>query len=195
MLIFWGGVSTPGGVKFDKDNVLAIIIAGPHPVGSFHNPQGGNTMAERSLVPAKDIEVKTTQIEVNRGVEFRSLPAPRPDLAGLRLTPLTGGPIYLVNPEGYLQWIPNPTTYNNLFIDWNGVQRVDIATMPIGPALSDGAVLAKGSGSAAVFLVSDGVKRWVTSPNAMEKYHFNWQHVYVIPQILVDSIHPGSNWA
>jgi hypothetical protein len=152
-------------------------------------------MAERNFVPAKEIEVKTPTVEVARGVEPRSLPAPRPDLAGLRLTPLTGGPIYLVNPEGYLQWIPNPNTYNNLFVDWNGVERVDIATMPIGTALSDGAVLAKGNASNAVYLVSNGKKRWITSPNAMEKYHFNWKHIFVIPQILVDSLPTGSNWS
>lgn len=150
---------------------------------------------EKNLVPAKEIEEKTTQIEVIRGVTPASFLSPRPDLAGLRLTPLTGGPIYLVNPEGFLQWIPNPSTYNNLFRDWNGVHRVDIATMPIGTALSNGAVLAKGNDSVAVYIISNGKKRWITNPSAMDKYHFNWSHVYVVPQILVNSIPTGNHWS
>ncbi len=149
----------------------------------------------KNLVPAKEIEVKTEPVEVTKGIAPEGLVSPRPDLAGLRLTPLTGGPIYLVNPEGLLQWIPNPNTYNNLFRDWNGVYRVDTATMPIGTALSDGAILVKGNASAAVYLVSNSRKRWITSPAAMDKYYFNWNHVYVVPQILVNSILTGNNWS
>lgn len=150
---------------------------------------------KKNLVSASEIEVKTTQIEVTRGIAQASSLSARPDLAGLRLTPLTGGPIYLVNPEGLLQWIPNPNTYNNLFKDWNGVYRVDTATLPIGTALSDGAVLAKGNASNAVYIVSNGKKRWITSPDAMNKYYFNWSHVYVVPQILINSIPTGSSWS
>lgn len=150
---------------------------------------------EKNLVPATEIAVETMQMEVTRGIAPESFLAPRPDLSGLRLTPLTGGPIYLVNPEGLLQWIPNSATYNNLFRDWNGVYRVDIAGMTIGTALSDGAVLAKGHLSGAVYLVSNGKKRWITSPAAMNKYYFNWNHIYVVPQILINSIPTGSNWS
>ena len=152
-------------------------------------------MNEKNLVPVKEIEVKTKLIEVTRGLAPASLSAPRPDLAGLRLMHLTGPAIYLVNPEGLLQWIPNPDTYNNLFRDWNGVYRVDIATMAIGTALSNGAVLAKGNTSNAVYLVSNGKKRWITSPAVMDKYYFNWNHVYVVPQVLIDSIPTGNYWS
>lgn len=150
---------------------------------------------EKNLVPAKDIEVKTTQVELKTGMTGPSFASPRPDLAGLRLTPLTGGPIYVVNPEGYLQWIPNPATYNNLFRNWNGVYKVDIANYAIGAALSDGAILARGNASAAVFLVSNGMKRWITSPAAMDKYNFNWNTVYVVPQVLVNFIWSGASWS
>lgn len=148
---------------------------------------------EKNLVPAKELEVKTTPIEVTRGITPESLGVPRPDLSGLRLTPLTGGPVYLVNPEGILQWIPNPATYNNLFRDWNGIYRVDIANMSIGSALSDGAVLAKGNASSGVYLVSNGRKRWITSPAVMDKYYFAWNHIYVVPQVLINAIPTGAN--
>jgi hypothetical protein len=154
-----------------------------------------NEKNEKNLVPAEEIEVKSVQMEVTTGIAPASLLAPRTDLAGLRVTPLTGGPIYVVSPEGYLQWIPNPATYSNLFRDWNGVHRVDTATLPIGNTLSDGAVLAKGNASDAVYLVSNGRKRWITSPSVMDKYHFNWSRVYVVPQVLINSIPTGNNWS
>lgn len=159
------------------------------------NTVDAKELKDKNTVDAKEIEVKTAPIEVVRGVEPNRFIPPRPDLSGLRLTPLTGGPIYLVNPEGLLQWIPNPPTYNNLFRDWNGVVKIDTATLPIGAALSDGAVLAKGNASSAVYVISNGVKRWVTSPAAMDKYYFNWSHVFVVPQILINSIPTGSNWS
>ena len=149
----------------------------------------------KNLVLAKDIETKTPQVEVTRGIAAASFIGARPDLSGLRLTPLAGGPIYLVNPEGYLQWIPNPATYNNLFKDWNGVIKTDTASLPIGSSLSDGAVLAKGNASGAVYLISNGLKRWITSPSAFDKYYFNWNHIYVVPQILINSIPTGANWS
>lgn len=149
----------------------------------------------KELVPAAEIATTTVPFEVTRGVAPKAVPVARPDLAGMRLMPLAGGPIYLVNPEGMLQWIPNPATYNNLFRDWNGVFRVDIANMAIGSALSDGAVLAKGHASSAVYVISNGKKRWVTSPAAMDKYHFNWNHVYVVPQVLINGIPTGASWS
>ena len=119
---------------------------------------------------------------------------PRPDLAGARLWPLVGPNVYLVNPEGFLQLVPDPATYNNLFIDWNGITRTDIANIALGPPLSSGAMLAKGDSSPTVWVISNGVKRGVTSPEVMTKYYFNWNHVMTVPQILIDSIPSGSPW-
>jgi len=154
-----------------------------------------HTLSTITLVPSKDIEVKTALQEVSRGILLKDFVSPRPDLAGLRLTPLTGGPIYLVNPEGLLQWIPNPETYNNLFKDWDGVQKIDTASLPIATALTNGAVLTRGNGSNPVYIVTNGKKRWITSPAVMDKYHFEWNHIFVVPQTLVDAIPTGGNWS
>lgn len=147
------------------------------------------------LVSADEIQQRTAPVELATGFSPENLGNPRPDLAGARLMPLVGNAIYLVNPEGYLQWIPNPATYNNLFRDWNGVQRTDIAGIAVGSPLSDGALLAKGNLSGAVYIVSNGIKRWITSPDAFNKYYFNWNSIYVVPQILVDEIPAGNNWS
>jgi hypothetical protein len=152
-------------------------------------------MTGKTIVPSEEIAVRTDPIEVASGLNIENFSLARPDLAGLRVTSLTRGPIYLVNPEGLLQWVPNPPTYNNLFRDWNGVISLDTAPLSIGTALSDGAILAKGHVSAPVYIISNGKKRWITSPAAMDKYYFAWERIYVVPQVLIDSIPTGNSWS
>ena len=121
---------------------------------------------------------------------------PRPDLSGLRVKAPNAAPIYLIDPEGYRRWIPDPTTYDNLFRDWNGVVvALDVSSVPERPALSRGSVLVRGNGQAPVYLVSNGIKRWITSPAAMDKYYFAWNRIQVLPPVVVDSIPTGGAWS
>jgi hypothetical protein len=121
---------------------------------------------------------------------------PRPDLAGLRVKAPNAAPIYLIDPEGYRRWIPDPTTYDNLFRDWNGViVALDITSVPERPPLSHGAALVRGNGQAPVYLVSNGIKRWITSPAAMDKYYFDWDKIQVLAPAVVNSIPTGGAWS
>jgi hypothetical protein len=121
---------------------------------------------------------------------------PRPDLAGLRIKAANAAPIYLIDPEGYRRWIPDPVTFDNLFRGWDGVIVVlDIASIAARSNISSGAVLIRGNGRAPVYLVSNGFKRWITSPAAMDKYYFDWNKVQVLPPIVVDSIQTGASWS
>jgi hypothetical protein len=121
---------------------------------------------------------------------------PRPDLAGLRVKAPNAAPIYLIDPEGYRRWIPDPTTYDNLFRDWNGViVALDVTSVPERPALSHGAVLVRGNGQAPVYLVSNGIKRWITSPATMDKYYFDWNKIQVLTPAVVHSIPTGGAWS
>jgi hypothetical protein len=52
-------------------------------------------------------------------------PLPRMDLAGARIAASGNSAIYLVDDDGTARHIPDPTTYNRLFRDWNGVQTVN----------------------------------------------------------------------
>lgn len=149
----------------------------------------------KNHVPAEEIEVKTAPASVTVGLASEAMAIPRPDLSGLRLTPLKGGPVYLVNPEGYLQLIPNPQTYNNLFRDWNNVIKEDLINIAMGAPLTDGAVLAKADNSDAVYIVTNGVKRWVTGPGSMDKYYFKWEAILTVPHVLVDFIPTGQHWS
>src|ERR1700732_1131 len=122
------------------------------------------TINGHATATAAEIQVKTPPPVVQVGIQPH-VTHPRPDLAGLRLKSPTGPQVYLIDPEGYRRWIPNPTTYNHLFRDWNGI-ITDINTIEIAEAapLTDGAVLAVGAGTGPVYLVSNGMKRWITSP-------------------------------
>ena len=151
-------------------------------------------IAEQTTVPADEIEVRTEPLAVKIGMAAGV--APRPDLAGLRLKAPNDATLYLVDPDGFLRSIPNPATYNNLFRDWNGVViSTDIPSISQGLNLTDGAVLVTASGTALVYLVSNGIKRWITSPATMDKYYFNWKTIFSVPHILVDSIPTGSSWS
>ncbi|MEU8581970.1 hypothetical protein [Streptomyces abikoensis] len=115
----------------------------------------------------------------------------RPDLNGLRIKAVNAPNIYLVL-DGKRHWIPNPATYNNLFRDWNGVVSVlDVGGITAGGALSDGAFLGKASGRPEVYLFSNGIKRWITSPAAMDKYYFAWNRIQNLPIEAVNSIPDG----
>lgn len=116
----------------------------------------------------------------------------RPDLNGVRLKGPASPAIYVVI-DGYRRWIPDPATYNNLFRDWNGVIVVsNLPDIAEAEPLTSGAVLARPAGMAPVYLVSNGVKRWITAPSVMDKYYFNWSRVQNLPPNVVNSIPTGS---
>jgi hypothetical protein len=152
-------------------------------------------VANHKTVNASEIEVKTPALITKVGITPQVV-SPRPDLAGLRVKLPNEPAIYLIDPDGYRRWIPNPQTYNNLFRDWNGVViDIDVNEIAAGSPLTDGAVLVIGIGTAPVYLVSNGIKRWITSPATMDKYYFNWQTVFQIPHVVVDSIPTGPSWS
>ena len=152
-------------------------------------------MAQHATAPAKELETKTEPLELRIGIAPAQFATPRPDLSGLRVKLPNHPEVYLIDPEGYRRWIPNPDTYNNLFRGWDGiVVDIDINEIAQAAPLSDGAILARAANAAPVYLVSNGVKRWITSPQVMDKYHFRWDRVYVLPPAVVNLIPTGANW-
>ncbi len=77
-------------------------------------------MAQHATATAKDLEVRTPPLVVKLGATPQAA-VPRPDLSGLRLTAPNNPAVYVVDPQGFLRWIPDPPTYNNLFRDWGSV--------------------------------------------------------------------------
>ena len=120
-------------------------------------------------------------------------PGVRPDLEGFRLRDPVTGEVDLIL-DGTRHWIPNPGTYNNLFRDWNGIVNViDLGAIANGGGLSNGAVLVQTPGQPEVWLVSNGVRRWIESPWAMDRYYFSWYTIQVIPQIVLNAVPIGAN--
>lgn len=113
---------------------------------------------------------------------------------GERVKGSNSDPIYLVL-NGQLSWIPDSTTYNNLFANWNNVVVSDylVDNIPRGPALSVGAVLAKGAASAPVYLITNGKKQWIPDPAVLAKFNFNGGKVVATPQVIIDAIPSGAN--
>jgi hypothetical protein len=159
------------------------------PVSLGVDPPGLKPAVEANLL--KEMEVALAPLGVQPAATHWS--SPRPDLNGLRVKLPNRPEIYLID-RGYRRWVPNPGTYNNLFRDWNGiVVDIDIDEIPMGPGISSGAVLVRAAGTAPVYLVDQGVKRWIVSPAMMDRYHFAWNRVYVLPAGSVDPIPVGPN--
>src|SRR5205085_12204310 len=116
------------------------------------------------------------------------IPEPRPDLSGKLMKHPDFDPIYLIDPQGFRRWFPNPETLHNLCGASPNVETerllADIAeTTPI----EDGAVLFKGDQRDEIFLTDHRLKRWITSPAVMVKYQFDKGDVKVVPQRVADS--------
>ncbi|HWW03931.1 hypothetical protein [Collimonas sp.] len=112
---------------------------------------------------------------------------------GERITASTGGAIYLVM-NGLRHLIPNPTTYNNLFSTWGGVVVSDylVDSIPSGPPLTSGAVLAKGSPSN-IYLVTNNQKLWIPNPATFEKFSFSSNKVVTVPDVIINAVQAGPN--
>ena len=118
-------------------------------------------------------------------------PQPMPELNGLLLQ-LPGAPqVYLVL-NGFRCWVPDPATFTNLFVSGATIiPDINIGVVAEGQPLTSGAVLAQASGSAPVYLVSNGVKSWIPTPAIFSRYQFNASKIQVVAPILINSIPNG----
>jgi hypothetical protein len=127
------------------------------------------------------------------GIQLAAAPDPRPDLNGLRLKSVNDPKVYLID-QGTKRWIPNPSTYNNLFRDWTTiVVDIDVDEILTGAPLTDGAFLARAGTSAPVYLIDQGTKRWILNPPTMEKYDFDWGKVKEVDAVLINALPNGPN--
>jgi len=100
--------------------------------------------------------------------------------------------IYLIDDNGRKLHITDPQTYNALFRDWNGIQVADVNAIPSGPDLK-GAYLAAAPGNPAIYLITSEGKRWITSPDAMNRFYFAPQQINYFPLGFLESIPSGPN--
>lgn len=93
--------------------------------------------------------------------------------------------------DGQVRHIPDPDTYNNLFVDWNNTIAVNPKTVNTAAPLTLGAHLARGLNQQEVYLLVDGVKRWITSPTAFNRYRFNWSKIKTVDPAALQAIPTG----
>ncbi len=138
-----------------------------------------------------DISVETPPLELVVGMNHPSLGSkPFPEYNGFRIKKPGDPRIWLVD-RGQKRHIPNPTTFNNLFRNWSYREVLDVDAIQTGSPISDGAVLGRATGEPAVFLIDQGIKRHIVSPATMDKYNFNWNRVYTLPRLVIDSMPTG----
>lgn len=119
-------------------------------------------------------------------------PDPLPAYNG-RLVQIPGKPEVYFVINGYRRWIPNYPSFLNLFLREATIERGEgIKLISEGPALSDGAALAKSAGDDRIYLVTNWIKMWIPSP-AMFKYcQFDASKVVNSgPRIILDSVLTG----
>ncbi len=101
----------------------------------------------------------------------------------------------MIDAEGYRRAVPNSTTYNRLFRSWEGVvDDPNLEEIAQKNALSTSAMVVRGDLSTILYLLDHGLKRCIPSPAVMDKYWFNWEHLEVLKQFLVDTIPSGRPW-
>lgn len=153
------------------------------------------SVAERhQLVDPREIEVERKPEALPVGVTPVTV-QPNPDYNGYRVKSLDRPEIYLVL-FGLRRLILNPDDYNNLFRDWTGVlqfpTQADLDdTIPASGSLTAGVRTARGENSAPIYLITDNVRMWVTSPAVMDKYWFGWNLVVPVPDVIIGSIPLG----
>lgn len=107
----------------------------------------------------------------------------RPDLNGLQLRNPGNGMIFWVD-QGRIRHIVGPSVYNSLFIprSMNAIDTVSITSGP--PITADNRLVRCGESNHSlrnrIYLLDQGQKRHIASPEVMNRNSFNWDRVSTI---------------
>jgi hypothetical protein len=103
--------------------------------------------------------------------------------SGQRAKTSSSARVYLVDPEGFLRWIPG-TVYTNLWDNWNNIGVYDNLFTECFAAVSnlDNARLTKSTLSSNVYIwdssmPSSGAFRWIAGQEIFNKYGFSWSKI------------------
>ena len=145
-----------------------------------------------STALSKDLETRTkeTLAAAVGTAQVGITPQPMPELNGLLIQLPGAAPIYLVL-NGYRCWIPDPTLANLCVPNPSVFLDINIGVVSEGPAITSGAVLAKAVGTDTIYLVTNGVKMAIPSPDVFNRYQFNWSTVQLVAPVLIDFIPTG----
>ncbi|MGG0262397.1 hypothetical protein ABEY48_04540 [Bacillus mycoides] len=115
---------------------------------------------------------------------------------GFRVKEVGKPTIYLID-NGTKRGITSPEVYNHLFRNWDNVQEfLTLSGVPDGKVLNDNIGLVRFENSPKVYLLDKNnqgntIKRWITSPAAMDKYNFKWD-MPTMPSWMENNIPDGA---
>ncbi|MCY7352899.1 MAG: hypothetical protein LH606_19945 [Cytophagaceae bacterium] len=121
---------------------------------------------------------------------MKPLSQPRPDLNGIRVKHPGNAGIFLII-DGQRRLIPTWPTHQLLFRDSEVLSLIDIESIDLGQPLTEGAMLAKPKGSNATYLISNGIKRWI-SFKVLGLYRFK-NYASVVEPVILNSIPDGAH--
>lgn len=95
--------------------------------------------------------------------------------------------------NGALCWIPDETTLANLFTSWNIITKDPALILNAlkTDIITSGAKILKGDVNDSTYLVTNGTKMLILSPNLMNKFGF--VQPTTIPQFVIELIPEGVN--
>jgi hypothetical protein len=118
---------------------------------------------------------------------------------GILLRDLITGAVYYMY-QGVLYWITSPAAFNSYGFDWKNVKNIPhdyIIEYKKGYNLNGSTplpgTLIRDISTGAVYYIYYGKKYWITSPNAFNKYGFNWGYVINLPHIDIEPYPLGYN--
>lgn len=100
------------------------------------------------------------------------------------------GAVYLVM-GGRTRWIPDVPAFLGLFGDNWARYELARGLLRSGPQLLPGTRLIQAYGEPGIYLVDLGKKRWIASPNVMDRYRFDWTKVGIVSPQEVEAISDG----
>ena len=107
--------------------------------------------------------------------------APRHDLNGLRVQQYGDPNVYLMD-QGLRRWIPDPPVMARLFTPGGVILDLHVNQMDAGRQLPQECVMFQVTDSPQVFLLDhdvngEQIKRWITTPEAMDRFQFDWAKI------------------
>ncbi len=135
------------------------------------------------LVLEKSADVKEIAKEFSDVVDWRKYD-------GQRVRGSSGPNVYLML-NGILRWIPDATTYAQLFRNWDGISVNDylVDNAPSGEPITSGSVLINDGGT--IYLVTLSRKMWVPDMATYNKFNFGMP--VTVPHIVAQYLPTGPN--
>jgi hypothetical protein len=192
----WHQMSAPSQCDFNADGTNDSFIATGATWWYASSKVGGLVYLRDSLKRMANLTVghfnrdRYCDVKDDTGVVY--LTPPGPELHGRRLQATDSPWIYLIL-DGKRYGIPDDAIYSNVFRNREGIETVDVSAIANGGTLSTYAKLARSADEPAVYLITNDRKHWITSPQAMDTYNFDWNKIVALPRTVIDSLARGGD--